>query len=597
MISWSRNLTDDFSADLEKVLKEADAAEKIPSAEKESDESLEEQKPRSADERVTDPVETSHADNASPDSGNSASTAQITREMTEGQKEIATRSTIEDADDKTEDISNDIDDILKEITSDDDDAVEKTMVDENTMATEKKMPDPVLEPVQAPEHPAGKNDESAGAEEKSATADPTNRQRKVTNPPTVRLQSPIGTTKPLRETSASTRSRKKKTVIASAVIILSLSLAGYFFWNQKNSMVTAIRFPVPDSNRTQTMVESETAPRPQELVVDDYIPSDESRLKTAAETLAQLRRDLIEKHAEIEELRTYYQSGIDAEVQGILDVARETGKKRLPFEAAMDEPHINLGLAAIQRRQTYLEKLETPAQRLFWNSEELLFFSRKAEFLALMAGKTSDIDIDGFIQQANEIINAHRSTLAQLNIDEVSASPQSLETIWKNIAKGMASAPVKPEKKRAAAETDNASIWENICDGDFSRKHNLTALSPEAARCLSNWKGKDLFLNALTVLSPESARQLANWEGDWLGLNGLTELSPEAAEHLSRWKGKGLSLNGLSRLSPRVVAILSEWQGDQIELVNVKHMAHWENPKTQLFLSEDLKRKRLATRK
>jgi hypothetical protein len=76
-----------------------------------------------------------------------------------------------------------------------------------------------------------------------------------------------------------------------------------------------------------------------------------------------------------------------------------------------------------------------------------------------------------------------------------------------------------------------------------------------------------------------------------MGLNGLRELSPEAAIHLSRWKGKGLSLNGLSRLSPRVVAILSEWEGEQIELVNVKHMAHWENPNTRLFLSEGLKRK------
>ena len=47
---------------------------------------------------------------------------------------------------------------------------------------------------------------------------------------------------------------------------------------------------------------------------------------------------------------------------------------------------------------------------------------------------------------------------------------------------------------------------------------------------------------------------------------------------------------------PQVVAILSEWKGDQLELVNVKHMAYWENPKTRLFLSEDLKRKRNAAR-
>ena len=139
---------------------------------------------------------------------------------------------------------------------------------------------------------------------------------------------------------------------------------------------------------------------------------------------------------------------------------------------------------------------------------------------------------------------------------------------------------------------DTAAISRQICDGDFSQRDRLTTLSPEVARCLAKWKGKDLFLNALTELHPDAARHLADWQGDWLGLNGLTDLSPETAAHLARWKGKGLSLNGLSRLSPRVVAILSEWQGDQIELVNVKHLAHWENPSTRLHLSEDLKRKR-----
>jgi hypothetical protein len=84
---------------------------------------------------------------------------------------------------------------------------------------------------------------------------------------------------------------------------------------------------------------------------------------------------------------------------------------------------------------------------------------------------------------------------------------------------------------------------------------------------------------------------LADWKGEWLGLNGLRDLSPEVAAYLATWKGKGLSLNGLTRLSPRVVAILSEWQGDQIELINVRHMAHWENPKTRLFLSEEMDRK------
>jgi hypothetical protein len=166
-----------------------------------------------------------------------------------------------------------------------------------------------------------------------------------------------------------------------------------------------------------------------------------------------------------------------------------------------------------------------------------------------------------------------------------------LESIWQEITQRLPAAPEKTNSGLSQAMRDSADIANSICSGDYARKHHLKSLSPQTARCLSQWEGKDLFLNALTELSPESARHLAAWKGEWLGLNGLKELTPEAAAWLAQWKGKGLSLNGLSRLSPRVVAILSEWQGEQIELVNVKHMAHWENPKTRLFLSEALKRK------
>jgi hypothetical protein len=256
-----------------------------------------------------------------------------------------------------------------------------------------------------------------------------------------------------------------------------------------------------------------------------------------------------------------------------------------------------MGLSAIQRRETYVKKLETPQNVLVRSSEALLYFSRRAALLALMAGKTRDIDIDGFIAQTDEIINTHTSELARLNIDAVPASTRTLASIWKDIEAHVPAQAEKPGPRNRVADADNVTIWKKICDGDFSQKHRLTQLSPAAARCLTAWRGKDLFLNALTDLSPDAARHLSAWEGDWLGLNGLTELSPEAAVHLSRWKGRGLSLNGLSSLSPRVVAILSDWQGDQIELINLKQMAHWGNPNTRLFLSEDLKRKLMATGK
>jgi hypothetical protein len=96
-------------------------------------------------------------------------------------------------------------------------------------------------------------------------------------------------------------------------------------------------------------------------------------------------------------------------------------------------PHwLNRGSISVSRRfndgRAYIKKLEIPVKRLFRDSEELLYLSRRAELLALMAGKTSDIDIDGFIQQVNEASQAHRSAMDQLNIDEVVVSPLSLES-------------------------------------------------------------------------------------------------------------------------------------------------------------------------
>jgi hypothetical protein len=378
--------------------------------------------------------------------------------------------------------------------------------------------------------------------------------------------------------------------------MVMLALVGYVYWRQGDIVKQKGPVPVMDTNLTDGAVAPQPIPPSPQPVTATQPASDQSRLKTAADNLDQLRNDLIEKQVEIEELRTYYQTGIDAQIQGIADTLRQAGKGKLSFKAAMADPQIRLGLSAIQRRDTYVKKLQTPLNTLFRNSEELLYFSRKAKLLSLMAETTSDIDIDNFIAQIDEVRRMHGMELAQLNIDAVEASSRPLESIWQDVVKGFPARPIKSKNKLTAAKSDNAAIWKQICDGDYTRIHKLTALSAEAARCLAAWKGKDLFLNGLTELPADTARQLALWEGDWLGLNGLAELSPESSMHLSRWKGKKLSLNGLSRLSPRVVAILSEWQGEQIEMVNVKHMAHWENTNTRLFLSEDLSRKRKAKR-
>jgi hypothetical protein len=599
---------DDFSAELEKVVKEAEAVEtgEPRNAESEESEDALDGDQLKAFENIMAQIEGRQPEKAAP--ATQVSGASDVQKEEQAPRPAAT-ATLE-PDEETQDISDDIDDILKEIRSSDDETplagtvdadrvAETTHVDviNNTVAIphgEDRKPEQDVDPQASPSSVNGL--ESSRSEARSSIKDLPVTPLADLTPASGEGQVPL-TVKPLREATRPRSGVTKRVIMASVVAVGSLALAGYFHWTSANRSHPETPLPLTDTIRPEGVAATRPVPAPQGPPTADQGSSDQSRLKAAAENLDRLRNELLEKQAEIQELRAYYQAGIDAEIQGVMDTVRKAGRGNLNFSDAMADPRISLGLAAIQRRDNYIQKLATPANALFRSSEALLFYSRKAGLLALMAGRTSDIDVDGFIRQADEIRVVHGSVLTQLDIDGVPASSLELESIWQEIGKRLIATPVNAENDPGVGSTDNAAIWKNICQGDFNRKHALTVLSPEAARCLATWKGKDLFLNALTGLEADTARQLAAWDGDWLGLNGLKDLSPDAAMHLSRWKGKKLSLNGLTRLSPRVVAILSEWQGDQIELVNVQHMAHWENPKTRLFFSEDLKRKPIVIRK
>lgn len=527
------------------------------------------------------------------------------------QKENAAGQLEDETHADTQDISEDIEDILKEIISNDDEstlpekatdepvgplgdnhALEKAIPVDDIVAHRKEDKGPVPEDSLPAAPPDGENGPTAVLDENPPANDPPDPQPGDKYPASVRLQaSPKA--QPLREATQSMGRRQKKTILVSVVVIILLFLAPNFYQTRNGHRASRAAIGVTDPTHPDLTQATQSIPLPPESPTVNRNPSEPSRLKTAIANLDRLRNEMLEKQAEVEELRAYYQTGIDEEIQGLIDTVHQVGHGKLTIKTALADPRISLGLSAIQRRDTYIRKLAIPAKNLLRNSEALLFFSRKAGLLTLMAGKTSDIDIDGFIKQADEIIDVHGRALAQLNIDAIPVAALDLESIWQDIAKRLSATPAVPEKKPTVMDSDNAAIWKKICDGDFTQKDRLTALSTEAARCLATWKGRDLFLNGLSDLRPDAARQLTAWEGDWLGLNGLKDLSPEVAMHLSKWKGKGLSLNGLSRLSPRVVAILSEWQGEQIEIVNVKTMAHWENPQTRLFLSEALQRKGL----
>ncbi|MFO7715661.1 hypothetical protein [Desulfosarcina sp.] len=572
--------SDDFSAELEMVVNEAAAAEAggpMDGTGNESDQGLDADQQK-AFESIMAQIGAKAPEKPSSEISESDSTAVGANEQENHPTDVIRDQSVAEA--EAQDVSDDINLILDAITSSNEPV--------SVSATDADFPSPPSA-LQSGEPATSEENPSPGYPTLPSTAD-------VNSGPTA-----IKNVRPEAETvekaTTSVGGTRKKAFIALAVAIGLLALAGYVQWRLKNDVISKAPLSTADMPRPDGVAAIPPPAQPNGPITVDLPPSDHAQLKTAAEKLHRLRGTLLEKQTEIQALRAYYQAGIDAEIAGIVEILHKTSPSEVAFGAAMDHPLISLGLSAIQRRDNYITKLANPLNDLLWSSESLLFYARKSEMLALMVGKTSDLDIDGFLKQVDEISAMHGRVLAQLDIDAVPSSPLELESIWQQIVKRLQEPPHRGGKALPVRSAEDVAIWKNICAGDFSQKHNLTELSPEAAGCLAQWKGKDLFLNALTQLPADAARQLAAWEGDWLGLNGLKELSADAAMQLSRWKGKKLSLNGLSRLSPRVVAILSEWQGDQIELVNVKQMAHWENPNTRLFLSEDLHRGQNTTRK
>ena len=588
---------DDFAAELEKVAKEAEAVtgnQTAPTKKEDADDELDEDQQKAL-ESIMAEIEGKSTKKTAADASKSPSTEAETKQVPQTKVDPAGDESHADAD--ADDISDDIEDILKEITADfeeSDDVLNEAKTDPDSLETNQGDDDIIVDSKPGDPDSEKSLPASVATEEKPVTSKTRSTAMDVPASKPAGNQVPEKAEKsqnkgaPLREVGKSRGIAKKAGIIVSMLAILSLALAGYGYWIHHR-----VSDPTPPSLVVQEPVQREPVTvveaSPPAPVTD--APSDQSGLKAIGDQIDGLRNELLAKREEIEALRDYYQAGIDAEVRSMVETLQKTGSGRFTLKTAMADPVISLGMKAIQRRDAYIKKLQNPANALYLNSEELFFLSRKAGLLALMADKTSDIDIEGFLKQAHVIMAAHRHALAQLNIDDVEVPVTDLESIWQRIDSQLSMKAETATPSSSATHTDNEAIWAAVCSGNFSQKHKLTELSPEAAHCLATWQGKDLFLNELTALSPAAARQLAAWEGDWLGLNGLTELSPETATYLAKWKGKGLSLNGLTRLSSRVVAILSEWQGDQIELINVKYMAHWENHKTRLFLSEEMSQK------
>jgi hypothetical protein len=323
-----------------------------------------------------------------------------------------------------------------------------------------------------------------------------------------------------------------------------------------------------------------------------FYPSDLKQTRNNAlskilSDITELRSFLLDKLKEIEDLKIYYEQGISEVQEELIDLIRIN--KFTILKEALSNQKIELGLRTIQRRKGYIVKLDSPFNQVSKSSEELLYLERKANILSELMESTSGISIDPFEKQVDESIRRISLIKENLIIDQTSPPKISLETIWDDL-----STKANSNSSKSASSTPNRQnkiIWKEICSGNFDRKWALTDLNEKTANCLLKWNGKDLYLNQLNRLTPEVAQILSQWSGEWLGLNGLSNLSSEVAYHLASWKGKRLSLNGLSELSPKATRYLSKWPGDQLELIGLKHIGQWENPKTELFVSDKLRRR------
>ena len=447
-------------------------------------------------------------------------------------------------------------------------------------------------------NPDDSRSEKTDAPEKAAAA--AAEKTKAESPPVKSI--PKETTKKPAEKSGMSGAANRPSMLSKTIgfALMVLIVAGYIFYNNStligpNKVSEPISGPFPGTvpeavQPAQPAIVStvKTPPQP---------PSRLDKLTALLEEATGLRRQLLEKRQEIEELKQYYREGITELEENIYQAAQKEGIRS--FEQALKNKRIELSLRTIQRRRAYILELDKPALWLANGSEDLLYLTRKARLDLDLNDIADGIDMKRHMRHIRAAVNQYRLSAAKLAVDPQDDNLTPLATIWQQ-------ASIKESKKgpgeQISLNARDDQIATEICAGNLGHMAELSRISVDTARCLSRMKEPDLFLNAVTRLRPDAAKELFQWQGNWICLNGIRELSPAVAQYLFKWQGNWISLNGLTEFPPELAEYLLKWEGQQLELMGLKYnktdaaqktlkyLALWETTGGKLFVSDEIRK-------
>ncbi|MCK5418410.1 MAG: hypothetical protein KAI93_07890, partial [Desulfobacterales bacterium] len=242
-------------------------------------------------------------------------------------------------------------------------------------------------------------------------------------------------------------------------------------------------------------------------------------------------------------------------------------------------------------------QLERPSKWIFKACEELLYIKRQTVMDIQVAEIAAGIDMNKHVRHINAAVRKYQPTADKLALDMTNAQPEPLEIIWDRIQ------DKTRQYSSIRAHSKNQIISEQICTGNFTDLTELSEISTEIAKCVTEMQSSDLFLNGLTEISPGATRQLVQWNGSWICLNGVRALSPRVAHYLFQWDGNWISLNGLTEFPAEIGEPLLKWGGHQLELMGLqytedfpgrialKYLARWEKAGGKLYVPQSVRKK------